>query len=89
MSCSRDTQQGFFFCWGITNPPVLIGRTFFDGGLQIRRDAWRDYSLMKIPCNPCNPCLKKEGVSWTFDTPSFVLSQSLFESFADSSDEAS
>ena len=24
---------------GITNPPVLRGRTFFDGGLQIRRDA--------------------------------------------------
>ena len=23
----------------ITNPPVLIGRTFFYGGLQIRRDA--------------------------------------------------
>ena len=29
---------------GITNPPVLIGRTFFDAGFQIRRDAiWRDY----------------------------------------------
>ena len=28
-------------CWGITNPPVLIGRTFFYGGFQIRRDAWR------------------------------------------------
>ena len=27
------------FYWGITNPPVLIGRTFFYGGLQIRRDA--------------------------------------------------
>ena len=25
----------------ITNPPVLIGRTFFYGGFQIRRDAWR------------------------------------------------
>ena len=25
----------------ITNPPVLIGRTFFYCGLQIRRDAWR------------------------------------------------
>ena len=25
--------------WGITNPPVLIGRTFFDAGFQIRRDA--------------------------------------------------
>ena len=24
---------------GITNPPVLIGRTFFYGGFQIRRDA--------------------------------------------------
>ena len=24
---------------GITNPPVLIGRTLFYGGLQIRRDA--------------------------------------------------
>ena len=27
-------------CWGITNPPVLIGRTFFYAGFQIRRDAW-------------------------------------------------
>ena len=26
---------------GITNPLVLIGRTFFDGGFQIRRNAWR------------------------------------------------
>ena len=25
----------------ITNPPVLIGRTFFYVGFQIRRDAWR------------------------------------------------
>ena len=24
---------------GITNPLVLIGRTFFDGGFQIRRNA--------------------------------------------------
>ena len=29
----------------ITNPPVLIGRTFFYGGLQIRRDAWRVYAF--------------------------------------------
>ena len=29
------------FIGGITNPPVLIGRTFFYCGLQIRRDAWR------------------------------------------------
>ena len=34
-----------FLCWGITNPPVLIGRTFFYGGLQIRRDAWRVYAF--------------------------------------------
>ena len=34
-----------FLCWGITNPPVLIGRTFFYGGLQIRRDAWRAYAF--------------------------------------------
>ncbi len=26
---------------GITNPPVFIGRTFFYGGFQIRRDALR------------------------------------------------
>ena len=25
----------FLLCWGITNPPVLIGRTFFYGGFQI------------------------------------------------------
>ena len=29
------------FIGGITNPPVLISRTFFYCGLQIRRDAWR------------------------------------------------
>ena len=29
------------FIGRITNPPVLIGRTFFYCGLQIRRDAWR------------------------------------------------
>ena len=29
----------YCYCWGITNPPVLIGRTFFYGGFQIRRDA--------------------------------------------------
>ena len=28
-----------YYGGGITNPPVLRGRTFFDGGLQIRRDA--------------------------------------------------
>ena len=33
-------------CWGITNPPVLIGRTFFYGGFQIRRDAWRETVLL-------------------------------------------
>ena len=31
--------------WGITNPPVLIGRTFFYGGFQIRRDAWLGCAL--------------------------------------------
>ena len=25
----------FLLCWGITNPPVLIGRTFFYGGFAI------------------------------------------------------
>ncbi|MFW5627390.1 MAG: hypothetical protein ACOCM9_08990, partial [Segatella copri] len=35
----RSKGVCFSFCWGITNPPGLIGRTFFDGGLQIRRDA--------------------------------------------------
>ena len=38
----------------ITNPPVLIGRTFFYGGFQIRRDAWRGcalgyYSVITLP----------------------------------------
>ena len=42
------------FCWGIANPPVLIGRTFFYGGFQIRRDAWRGcalgyYSVITLP----------------------------------------
>ena len=36
-----------YFYWGITNLPVFIGRTFFYGGLQIRRKKrfdhpWRD-----------------------------------------------
>ena len=35
----------------ITNPPVLIGRTFFYGGLQIRRDAWRGRE--KLPNLDC------------------------------------
>ena len=35
----RSKGVCFPFCWGITNPPVLIGRTFFYGGFQIRRDA--------------------------------------------------
>ena len=36
---SAAKECAFSFCWGITNPPVLIGRTLFYGGLQIRRDA--------------------------------------------------
>ena len=36
---SKGVCFSFYCCWGITNPPVLIGRTFFYGGLQIRRDA--------------------------------------------------
>ena len=39
---SAAKECAFSFCWGITNPPVLIGRTFFYGGFQIRRDAWRE-----------------------------------------------
>ena len=35
----RSKGVCFSFCWGIANPPVLIGRTLFYGGLQIRRDA--------------------------------------------------
>lgn len=31
----RSKGVCFSFCWGITNPPVLIGRTFFYGGFQI------------------------------------------------------
>ena len=37
---------------GITNPPVLIGRTFFDGGFQIRRNAWRTCVLENKIANP-------------------------------------
>ena len=36
---SKGVCFSFYCCWGITNPPVLIGRTFFYGGFQIRRDA--------------------------------------------------
>ena len=42
-------RKGVCFYWGITNPPLLIGRTFFYGGLQIRRDAWRVYALGTNP----------------------------------------
>ena len=35
----RSKQECYYLGWGITNPPVLIGRTFFYGGFQIRRDA--------------------------------------------------
>ena len=35
----RSKGVCFPFCLGITNPRVFIGRTFFYGGLQIRRDA--------------------------------------------------
>ena len=35
----RSKGVCFSFYWGIANPPGLLGRTFFDGGLQIRRDA--------------------------------------------------
>ena len=50
----RSKGECFPFCWGITNPPVLIGRTFFYGGFQIRRDAWRGcaldyYSVIALP----------------------------------------
>ena len=34
---------------GITNPPVFIGRTFFYGGFQIRRDALRK-TFLWTPC---------------------------------------
>ena len=50
----RSKGECFPLCWGITNPPVLIGRTFFYGGFQIRRDAWRGcalgyYSVIALP----------------------------------------
>ena len=35
----RSKGVCFSFCWGISNPPVLRGRTFFNGGFQIRRNA--------------------------------------------------
>ena len=41
----RSKGVCFSFYWGITNPPVFIGRTFFYGGFQIRRDAWRGCAL--------------------------------------------
>ena len=51
---SKGECISFLLCWGITNPPVLIGRTFFYGGFQIRRDAWRGcalgyYSVIALP----------------------------------------
>ena len=39
----RSKGVCFSFYWGITNPPVFIGRTFFYGGFQIRRDTWWVY----------------------------------------------
>ena len=38
--CSADLQSAakeyaFPFIWGITNPPLFIGRTLFYGGFQI------------------------------------------------------
>ena len=52
----RSKGECFPFCCvgGITNPPVLIGQTFFYGGFQIRRDAWRGcaldyYSVIALP----------------------------------------
>ena len=42
---SAAKEYAFPYYWGITNPPVFIGRTFFYGGFQIRRDAWRVYAL--------------------------------------------
>ena len=33
----------------ITNPLVLIGRTFFYGGFQIRRGAWRGTLVSNPP----------------------------------------
>jgi hypothetical protein len=35
----RSKGVCFSFCWGISNPPVLRGRTFFNGGFQIRRNT--------------------------------------------------
>ena len=51
---SKGECISLLLCWGITNPPVLIGRTFFNGGFQIRRDAWRGcalgyYSVITLP----------------------------------------
>ena len=56
MICNPQQRSllSLLLCWGITNPPVLIGRTFFYGGFQIRRDAWRGcaldyYSVIALP----------------------------------------
>ena len=57
----RSKGVCFSFYWGITNPPLFIGRTFFNGGLQIRRNAQRDCDLhQKNPLLPHNPMNKKQ-----------------------------
>ena len=69
---SKGECISFLLCWGITNPPVLIGRTFFYGGFQIRRDAWRGcalgyYSVIALP-----------SLSRTVHLPIFQLSGRYF-----------
>ena len=40
---SAAKEYAFPFIGGLQIPPVFIGRTFFYGGFQIRRDIWWVY----------------------------------------------
>ena len=59
----RSKQDCFsYWCWGIANPPILIGRIFLTADCKSARTPNGSLSkhihyLIEHPCNPHNPCL--------------------------------
>ena len=55
----RSKQDCFsYWCWGITNPPILIGRIFLtadckSAGTPNGSQSKRIHNLIEHPCNPC------------------------------------
>ena len=55
----RSKQDCFsYWCWGITNPPILIGRIFLtadckSAGTPNGSLSKRIHNLIEHPCNPC------------------------------------